>query len=144
MGWTKAYETELWSGTDLDNYQGQNFLVWDRVREGYLSGIGHWYAVPPCQNYWPRSMLTILFPRHLAPLWVLPDHQGRGVASLLLRDGIELADREDPSPPMYLEAMPEARVIYEHFGYQGVEGEGEGFAMIRNPLEGVKPLAKKS
>jgi GNAT superfamily N-acetyltransferase len=74
---------------------------------------------------------------------VLPTHQGRGVASLLLRDGIELADREDPKPPMYLEAMPDARVIYEHLGYQGVEGPGESFVMMRNPPESVKVLAKK-
>lgn len=80
----------------------------------------------------------------MAPLWVLPDHQHRGVASLLLRDGIELADKEDPIPPMYLEVMPDARVIYEHFGYRGVEGEGEGYVMIRNPPEGVKPLANKA
>jgi hypothetical protein len=42
MGWTKEYEEELWSGTDLDKYQGEMFLAWDRVREEYLGGIGHW------------------------------------------------------------------------------------------------------
>jgi GNAT superfamily N-acetyltransferase len=81
--------------------------------------------------------------RHLAPLWVVPDQQRRGVASLLLRDGIELADKEQPSPPMYLEAMPDARVIYERFGYRGVEGEGKDFVMVRNPPEGVKLLEKE-
>lgn len=85
-----------------------------------------------------------VFHRHLAPLWVLPAHQGRGVASLLLCDGVELVDREDPILPMYLEARFAARVIYEHFRYQAVEGEGEDFAMMRNPPKGVKPLAKKS
>lgn len=44
---------------------------------------------------------------------------------------------------MYLEAMPAARVIYERFGYRGVEGEGEGFVMIRNPPAGVRPLTEK-
>jgi predicted N-acetyltransferase YhbS len=82
------------------------------------------------------------FLRLLAPLWVLPEYQGRGVASLLLRDGIELADKK--RSPMYLEAMAEARVIYEHFGYQGVEGEGEPFVMIRNPPDGVRVLAEKN
>lgn len=42
MGWTKAYEEELWSGTDVGVYQEQNFLLWDRVRGGYLGDKGHW------------------------------------------------------------------------------------------------------
>jgi hypothetical protein len=44
MGWTKEYEDELWSGTDVEAYQSQNFLPWERVREGYMNGTGHWYA----------------------------------------------------------------------------------------------------
>ncbi|ORY15043.1 hypothetical protein BCR34DRAFT_559444 [Clohesyomyces aquaticus] len=122
MGWSKAYEDELWSGTDVSAWQEPTFLRWDLVREGYLGGKGHW---------------------HLAPLWVLPEHQHRGVASLLLRDAIERADKEDPPPPMYLEAMPDARVIYEHFGYHGVDGEGAGYVMIRNPPKGMKLLEKR-
>jgi GNAT superfamily N-acetyltransferase len=69
--------------------------------------------------------------RHLAPLWVIPEFQGRGVSSLLIRDVAEIADRETPSTPMYLEAMPAAMPIYRHFGYRDVEGEGKGFVMIR-------------
>ena len=42
MGWTKAYEDELWSGTDLGPYQEHTFAPWDRVRAGYMTGIGHW------------------------------------------------------------------------------------------------------
>ena len=45
----------------------------------------------------------------LAPLWVVPEYQGCSVASLLLREVIELADGHDPPQPMYLEAMPAAR-----------------------------------
>jgi GNAT superfamily N-acetyltransferase len=75
---------------------------------------------------------------------VLPEYQHRGVASLLLRDGIELADKENPPPPMYLEATSEARIIYEHLGYRGVKGEGEGFAMIRNPPDSVETHAEKT
>jgi hypothetical protein len=44
---------------------------------------------------------------------------------------------------MYLEAMKDARPIYAHFGFQGVEGDGEGFVMIRNPPASVKPLGKE-
>jgi GNAT superfamily N-acetyltransferase len=78
--------------------------------------------------------------RFLAPIWVLPEYQGRGVTSLLLRDGFALADREEQVPPMYLEALPDARVIYEHFGFQGVDGEDT--AMIKNPPKSVKTQAK--
>jgi hypothetical protein len=38
----KKYEEELWSEIDLDKYQRERCLVWDRVREEYLGGIGHW------------------------------------------------------------------------------------------------------
>ena len=69
-----------------------------------------------------------------------PDFQGHGVGSLLLRDGIELADRSDPVPPMYLEAMHDVRPIYEHFGFRGVEGES--MVMIRNAPDNVKLEAK--
>jgi len=45
MGWSKEYENELWSGTDLEDYQDKKFLVWDRVREAYVGGVGHWYCL---------------------------------------------------------------------------------------------------
>jgi len=45
---------------------------------------------------------------------------------------------------MYLESSTAGRLIYAHFGYQAVEGEGQGFVMIRNPPAGVKPLEKVS
>ena len=71
---------------------------------------------------WERRVLYFLansawcFGRLLAPLWVVPEYQGCGVASLLLRKVIKLADRLEPPQPMYLEALPAARPIYEHFG----------------------------
>ena len=33
-----------------------------------------------------------------------------------MREVIGLADRHDPPQPIYLEAMPAARPIYEHLG----------------------------
>lgn len=59
------------------------------------------------------------FGRLLAPLWVMPEYQGCGVASLLLREVIGLADRHDPPQPMCLEAMPAVRPIYERFKWRG-------------------------
>jgi hypothetical protein len=43
---------------------------------------------------------------------------------------------------MYLEATFEARVIYEHFGYREVEGEGEAFPMIRNLPKHLRHMEK--
>jgi GNAT superfamily N-acetyltransferase len=61
----------------------------------------------------------------------MPEHQGRGVASMLLREMIEVADKSDPPAPMYLECMPDAKVIYEHHGWKGVEGLGRDDIMLR-------------
>ncbi|OCK84084.1 hypothetical protein K432DRAFT_321022 [Lepidopterella palustris CBS 459.81] len=116
MGWSKEEEAELWAGTNVEAWQ-ENFLQYDRIRADRMREVaeGHWF---------------------LAPLWVVPDFQGRGVASLLLKEVIEIADRADPPQAMYLEAMPAARAIYERFGYRGVEGEGHDFVMIRWPKDG--------
>ncbi|ORY14640.1 hypothetical protein BCR34DRAFT_598983 [Clohesyomyces aquaticus] len=124
MSWTSDFEEELWRGVDEFEYNSEEkgFLMWDNIREGLLGGVGHW---------------------HLAPLWVLPEHQGRGVASMLLQDAIAIADQSDPPPPMYLEAMPAARPIYAHFGYEGVKGPGEKAVMIRNPPKGVETMEEE-
>jgi GNAT superfamily N-acetyltransferase len=92
---------------------------------------------------WRSSQLTLCLPRHLAPLWVLPEYQGQGVASLLLRDAIEIADQTQPPQPMYLEYMPEARIIYERFGYRLIGEEGAADAMIRNPPVGMEVTDKE-
>lgn len=42
MGWTEEEEEALWQGFDLSVWQGEEFLPWDRAREGYLKGVGHW------------------------------------------------------------------------------------------------------
>ncbi|KAF2258156.1 hypothetical protein CC78DRAFT_538004 [Lojkania enalia] len=118
MGWSKEYEDELWSHVNLEVYQDQGFIVWDRNRKANVGGIPHW---------------------HLAPLWVHPAFQGRGVASVLLKDGIELAEKTDERPVMYLEAMPDARVVYRHFGYVGIKAHGSN-VMIRNPPLGIEIL----
>ncbi|PVI04162.1 hypothetical protein DM02DRAFT_669346 [Periconia macrospinosa] len=122
MGWTKEFEDELWSSVDLTKWQDAEFLPWDRAREEYLGGIGHWF---------------------LGPIWVLPEHQGRGLSSMLLKNASDLADKADPPEPLYLEAFPDARVVYLRHGYQPLDGVGKEFAMIRNPPESLKPLLQK-
>ena len=71
-------------------------------------------------------------PRFLAPLWVLPEFQGRGVSTLLLKDVLDIADAQDPAIPIYLESVPEARKIYEHFGFEGFEDipPGDGRELV--------------
>ncbi|KAE9980200.1 hypothetical protein EG328_000434 [Venturia inaequalis] len=116
-GWTPEEQVQLWSHVDLEAWQGV-FLEADDVREELMRNTPHWF---------------------LAPLWVLPEHQGRGVSSLLMKDVLELADAHNPSTPIYLEAMPEARPIYEHFGFIGVEGKP--VQMIRRGPEKARDLA---
>lgn len=60
-----------------------------------------------------------------------PEEQGKGAAGKLLRWGIQRADEEGTET--YLEASPDGKPIYEHFGFREVErlvveldGKGEG------------------
>jgi len=59
------------------------------------------------------------------PYWYLeiiatrPDWQGKGAAGKLLRWGLERADQQGVE--VYLEASPDGKPIYEHFGFEEVE-----------------------
>jgi hypothetical protein len=59
---------------------------------------------------------------------------------LLVKDVLDIADAQDPPIPIYLEAMPNARPIYEHWGFSGVEGKL--VQMIRRGPKVVKRLAE--
>ncbi|KAN0099202.1 acyl-CoA N-acyltransferase [Hyaloscypha variabilis] len=48
-----------------------------------------------------------------------PEEQGRGAAGMLLRWGIQKADEEGTEA--YLEASPEGKPVYEHYGFREVE-----------------------
>ena len=39
-----------------------------------------------------------------------------------MKDVLDLADAQDPPTPVFLEAMASARMVYEHFNFEGVEG----------------------
>ena len=53
---------------------------------------------------------------HLALLGVVPDHQGTGIGSALLRSVLDRADRE--GTPAYLEATSDRnRALYERHGF---------------------------
>lgn len=59
---------------------------------------------------------------------------------MLLKDVLDVADSQNPSIPVYLEAMPEARPIYERFGFVGVENKS--VQMIRHRPKEVRELVE--
>jgi GNAT superfamily N-acetyltransferase len=71
-----------------------------------------------------------------------PEYRRKGAAGLLLRWGLEKADQEEVEA--YLEASPEEKPVYEHFGFREVErlvvldGEFVECMMIR----GIKGLVR--
>jgi GNAT superfamily N-acetyltransferase len=87
----------------------------------------------------PHSLILTSW-RFLAPLWVLPEYQKRGVATLLMNDVLDSADAQDPPIPVYLEALPDARPVYEHMGFVGFEGQP--VQMIRRGPKDVRKLAE--
>lgn len=70
---------------------------------------------------------------------MIPEFQGRGVGSYLLKDATEQADRQDPPTIMYLEAAEKARPVYQRWGFEDVEGDGAGTVMVRwGPTKGAE------
>jgi GNAT superfamily N-acetyltransferase len=115
FNWSEADFEEMWKGVDLVAWE-KKMGAGDKVREEVMGDEPHWY---------------------LAPLYTLPEFQGRGVASLLLDWAIDQADATTPYTPLYLESRPLARAVYQHKGFVPM---GDYF-LRRGPLsEGlVKP-----
>jgi hypothetical protein len=40
-----------------------------------------------------------------------------------MKDVLDIADALDPPIPVYLEAVPTAKAVYKHMGFEGVEGK---------------------
>ena len=92
-----------------------------------------------------RRSINTLFPLHtianpyepcvhrfLTPLWVIPEYQGRGVAGMLLKEVIDLADKELPPTAIYLEASERGRPVYQRFGFEPVDpGPDREVCMVR-------------
>ncbi len=75
-------------------------------------------------------VLTIY--RYLAPLFVMEKFRGRGVGNVLLQYAIEQADANHPPLPLYLEALPNARPVYLHYGFEPAkDGPNRASVMIR-------------
>jgi predicted N-acetyltransferase YhbS len=61
--------------------------------------------------------------RLLAPLWVLPEYQRRGVGTALLEEVIRIADATSPPTVMCLQASPSGQELYERLGFRALEGK---------------------
>lgn len=91
---------------------------WDKAREEIMGSVPHLY---------------------LAPLWVHPQYQGRGIGAKLLQQQIDLADKSGDA--MYLEASRAGQPVYERRGFV-VEGKSEGYPeMVRWGTSGGKNAA---
>ena len=55
----------------------------------------------------------------LASLAVDPDYQRKGLASMLMNEGLAQADEE--GLPTYLESTPEGALLYPKFGFETVK-----------------------
>ncbi|KAL1613142.1 hypothetical protein SLS60_001374 [Paraconiothyrium brasiliense] len=107
MGWSDADIEEMWRGIDLEAWEkqiGGN----DKIRADVLGDEPHWF---------------------LAPLMTLPEFQGRGIATKLMKWAIEQADQKG-GQPMYLESAPTARNVYMRFGFEPI---GEANFLRRGP-----------
>ncbi|KAK4058674.1 hypothetical protein OIO90_000118 [Microbotryomycetes sp. JL221] len=122
-------EDENWLG--LTSNWEKTWSTWDHKRAELMQGKPHWY---------------------LAPIWVLPEYQNRGIAGKLLQasgkyhsqtlpltkvsvhsprqEVIDMADSTSPSTPIYLEASKDGAPIYARRGFQAV-GDSEYVEMIR-------------
>jgi GNAT superfamily N-acetyltransferase len=117
--WTDADIKEMWSGVDMEVWEGR-FEKDDQRRKEILGDEPHWY---------------------LAPLYTLPEFQGRGVASKLLNWAIVQADKTEPVTPMYLEASEMGKPIYLHVGFEQV---GEENSFVRRGPKAKSEDAEKS
>ncbi|KAJ6084915.1 hypothetical protein N7499_004544 [Penicillium canescens] len=102
------------TSADRDRHEREEPVVWAPSCDGelcdrFFSGMeelhGKWMGDRP--HY------------YLDMLAVHPSHQGRGLASKLLKWGLAHADEEGVE--VYLSSSPEGKPVYEKYGFQGLE-----------------------
>jgi GNAT superfamily N-acetyltransferase len=119
FNWTDEDFEEMWTGVDLEAWE-EKMGSGDKIREQVMGDEAHWY---------------------LAPLYTLPEFQGRGVGSMLLDWAIERADATTPYTPMYLESSPAGRPVYQRKGFVPI---GKVNFLRRGPLsEGLVKVPVK-
>lgn len=117
-GWTDEDLKEMWASTDLQVWE-DGFQADDAFRKDVMGDEPHWY---------------------LAPLLTIPEFQGRGVGSLLLKWAFEKADKTDPATPLYLESSAAGMPVYKHHGFVRF---GETANMVRRGPMVVEKFEKK-
>lgn len=120
--WKSGEKEEAWTGIDAEKLVAA-WASFEEMRHEELKGEPHWY---------------------LAPFYVEEKFRGRGIARVLLQWAIDQADGnglEKPTP-MYLEGLPNARPVYLHMGFRGVEGVNRDLVMIRRgvPSQELTPV----
>ncbi|KAK4706063.1 hypothetical protein P7C70_g116, partial [Phenoliferia sp. Uapishka_3] len=99
-------DREAWSGVN-ENWEPL-WAKWDEIRADIMGEIPHYY---------------------LAPLWVKPEYQQKGVAAKLLKEVLDKADEEGAA--VYLEASRDGQPVYARRGFT-VEGKSEAYPeMVR-------------
>jgi hypothetical protein len=56
---------------------------------------------------------------------------------MLLHWALDQADARSPQIPIYVVAFPNARVVYLHLGFRGLQGEGKERVVVREGAEVV-------
>lgn len=109
-------------------FQNRKMTIPRILRSGGLSVMraidaGTRRKLAAIQNFAERTRKEILKPHwHLSPLAVHPDHQGKGVASVLIRSMLERLDKEQSA--CLLETQTERNVaMYERFGFKVMHKE---------------------
>lgn len=110
------------SDSKLANYFCSSFFS---VHKRLMEGRKHWY---------------------LELIATKPEFQGKGAAGMLMRWGLEKADEEGVES--YLEASPEGKPVYEHFGFVEQEEleidlEGKGREEKYAEVFMVRPVQNK-
>ena len=109
MGWSTEEEAEIWEHVDVEAWQGVFKSMDPKVKE-----------VMGDEPFW-----------FLAPIWVFPEWQKRGVATLLLKEVMDVTDNEERPTPILLESFPDPRSFYEGLGWKGVEDPDKETVVIR-------------
>lgn len=110
--------------------ENRGVCVWRRARNEYgmfdLMRCTHWFYM---MLYWPKAFKTLAayskldvkrFPENcyiISPVFVAPEHQGKGIATQLIKEGIR--DLTSLGYSLGLEAQSEKNVkFYESLGFK--------------------------
>ncbi|KAM0749741.1 acyl-CoA N-acyltransferase [Meredithblackwellia eburnea MCA 4105] len=106
MGPETDEDRKAWASVDPVKWE-KAWQEWDDMRAKIMGDVPHWY---------------------IAPLWVKPEYQKRGIGRKLLQQVMDLADEHGHA--IYLEASQEGKKVYDTLGFT-VEGPSFYVEMVR-------------